>query len=94
MIRSHPKFMSTTSYTQLWFAMCNVLALQVIDFGSSCFISDALSTYIQSRSYRAPEVSISAKEVVKGLRSDARELLLWEDASSSMRNDALTFICA
>ncbi|CCW64264.1 unnamed protein product [Phytomonas sp. EM1] len=30
--------------------------VKVIDFGSSCFISDHLSSYIQSRSYRAPEV--------------------------------------
>ena len=29
---------------------------KVIDFGSSCFIHDHLSSYIQSRSYRAPEV--------------------------------------
>ena len=35
-----------------------VLALQikVIDFGSSCFTRDHLSSYVQSRSYRAPEV--------------------------------------
>ena len=30
--------------------------IKVIDFGSSSFIHDALSSYIQSRSYRAPEV--------------------------------------
>ena len=28
----------------------------MIDFGSSCFTSDQLSSYVQSRSYRAPEV--------------------------------------
>ena len=28
---------------------------QVIDFGSSCFVDDHLSSYVQSRSYRAPE---------------------------------------
>jgi serine/threonine protein kinase len=28
----------------------------VIDLGSSCFITDHLSSYVQSRSYRAPEV--------------------------------------
>ena len=28
----------------------------MIDFGSSCFTTDVLSTYVQSRSYRAPEV--------------------------------------
>eukprot|EP00922_Rhytidocystis_sp_ex-Travisia-forbesii_P033653 GHVS01049981.1.p1 GENE.GHVS01049981.1~~GHVS01049981.1.p1 ORF type:complete len:952 (+),score=208.61 GHVS01049981.1:86-2941(+) len=31
-------------------------AVKVIDFGSSCFEDDNLSTYVQSRSYRAPEV--------------------------------------
>jgi len=30
--------------------------IKVIDFGSSCFTTDILSTYVQSRSYRAPEV--------------------------------------
>ena len=35
------------------FSRCEV---KVIDFGSSCFITDSLTSYIQSRSYRAPEV--------------------------------------
>lgn len=35
------------------YSRCDV---KVIDFGSSCYVSDRLSTYIQSRSYRAPEV--------------------------------------
>lgn len=30
--------------------------VKVIDFGSSCFTTDQLSSYVQSRSYRAPEV--------------------------------------
>ena len=30
--------------------------VKVIDFGSSCYTTDHLSSYIQSRSYRAPEV--------------------------------------
>lgn len=30
--------------------------VKVIDVGSSCFITDHLSSYVQSRSYRAPEV--------------------------------------
>eukprot|EP00028_Trichosphaerium_sp_Am-I-7-wt_P007600 CAMPEP_0168536144 /NCGR_PEP_ID=MMETSP0405-20121227/19306_1 /TAXON_ID=498012 /ORGANISM="Trichosphaerium sp, Strain Am-I-7 wt" /LENGTH=648 /DNA_ID=CAMNT_0008563957 /DNA_START=13 /DNA_END=1959 /DNA_ORIENTATION=+ len=34
-------------------AQCEV---KVIDFGSSCFTTDHLSSYVQSRSYRAPEV--------------------------------------
>ena len=28
----------------------------MIDLGSSCFTSDHLSSYVQARSYRAPEV--------------------------------------
>lgn len=32
--------------------------VKVIDFGSSCFITDHLTSYIQSRSYRAPEVML------------------------------------
>ena len=35
------------------YSRCEV---KVIDFGSSCFVTDRLSVYIQSRSYRAPEV--------------------------------------
>jgi dual specificity tyrosine-phosphorylation-regulated kinase 2/3/4 len=30
--------------------------VKVIDLGSSCFVTDALAPYVQSRSYRAPEV--------------------------------------
>jgi tRNA A-37 threonylcarbamoyl transferase component Bud32 len=30
--------------------------VKIIDFGSSCFLHDHLSNYMQSRSYRAPEV--------------------------------------
>ena len=36
-----------------WFGRCEV---KVIDLGSSCFTTDHLSSYVQSRSYRAPEV--------------------------------------
>jgi serine/threonine protein kinase len=35
------------------YSRCEV---KLIDFGSSCFSTDHLTTYIQSRSYRAPEV--------------------------------------
>mmetsp|Transcript_68350 Transcript_68350/g.193685 ORF Transcript_68350/g.193685 Transcript_68350/m.193685 type:complete len:753 (+) Transcript_68350:41-2299(+) len=35
------------------YSRCEV---KLIDFGSSCFVDDVLSTYVQSRSYRAPEV--------------------------------------
>jgi serine/threonine protein kinase len=39
--------------------------VKVIDFGSSCFTTDSLSSYVQSRCYRAPEV-------VLGLKYDGR----------------------
>lgn len=35
------------------YSRCEV---KLIDFGSSCFATDHPTTYIQSRSYRAPEV--------------------------------------
>ena len=35
------------------YSRCEV---KVIDFGSSCFLRDPHSSYVQSRSYRAPEV--------------------------------------
>lgn len=34
--------------------------MKIIDLGSSCFVSDHLSSYVQSRSYRAPEVILGA----------------------------------
>lgn len=34
----------------------NECAVKVIDFGSACFVTDELTSYVQSRSYRAPEV--------------------------------------
>jgi len=37
------------------YSRCEV---KVIDFGSSCFVDDYLSSYVQSRSYRAPEVML------------------------------------
>lgn len=40
------------------YADCSV---KLIDFGSSCFTTDTLSSYAQSRAYRAPEVIIGAK---------------------------------
>lgn len=40
------------------YSRCEV---KVIDFGSTCFIHDHLGSYVQSRSYRAPEVIIGAK---------------------------------
>ena len=35
------------------FSRCEI---KVIDFGSTCFTTDHLTSYVQSRSYRAPEV--------------------------------------
>lgn len=40
------------------YADCTV---KLIDFGSSCFITDVMGTYAQSRAYRAPEVILGAK---------------------------------
>ncbi|CAK0876177.1 unnamed protein product [Prorocentrum cordatum] len=37
------------------YSRCEV---KVIDFGSSCFVDDQMSSYVQSRSYRAPEVML------------------------------------
>ena len=45
---AHPVQILIKSYSR-----CEV---KVIDFGSSCFETDHLSSYVQSRSYRAPEV--------------------------------------
>ena len=36
------------------FSRCEV---KLIDFGSSCFTTDHLSTYIQSRSYRYDDIT-------------------------------------
>ena len=35
--------------------------VKIIDFGSSCYTTDHLSSYVQSRSYRAPEVILGCK---------------------------------
>lgn len=35
--------------------------VKLIDFGSSCYATDYLSSYIQSRSYRAPEVILGCR---------------------------------
>ena len=39
--------------------------VKVIDLGSSCYVTDHLSSYVQSRSYRAPEVIVGAPYGVK-----------------------------
>ena len=39
------------------YSKCEV---KVIDLGSSCYVTDHLSSYVQSRSYRAPEVILGA----------------------------------
>lgn len=35
--------------------------VKIIDFGSSCFLTDQLCHYVQSRTYRAPEVVLGFK---------------------------------
>ncbi|KAH9597572.1 Protein kinase domain [Trypanosoma melophagium] len=40
------------------FSRCEV---KIIDFGSSCYLTDNLSSYVQSRCYRAPEVILGCK---------------------------------
>lgn len=39
----------------------NQCTVKVIDFGSACFVTDELTSYVQSRSYRAPEVCCREK---------------------------------
>ncbi|CAN0025978.1 unnamed protein product [Scytosiphon promiscuus] len=39
--------------------------VKLIDFGSSCYVTDRLTTYTQSRSYRAPEVVLGLPYGVK-----------------------------
>ena len=46
---------SALKWTPLWSPCCRC-EVKVIDLGSSCFVTDHLSSYVQSRSYRAPEV--------------------------------------
>lgn len=40
------------------FSKCEI---KIIDFGSSAFFHDSLGSYVQSRSYRAPEVIVGCK---------------------------------
>lgn len=35
--------------------------VKVLDLGSSCYVTDTLSSYVQSRSYRAPEVILGCR---------------------------------
>jgi serine/threonine protein kinase len=42
-----------------FYSQCAII--KVIDFRSSCFIYDHLSSYVQSRSYRAPEAILGCK---------------------------------
>ena len=53
------------------YSRCEV---KVIDFGSSCFTHEELSYYVQSRSYRAPEVIIGVPYTTK-VRTDLPLLL-------------------
>ena len=36
----------------------NKSGIKIIDFGSSCFGNETIYTYIQSRYYRAPEITL------------------------------------
>ena len=51
----------------------NVVWLQVIDFGSSCYETDQLYVYVQSRFYRAPEVR-NISELMNERRKSQRRL--------------------
>lgn len=35
--------------------------IRLVDFGSSCYVTDTLTTYIQSKAYRAPEVIVGGR---------------------------------
>ncbi|KAL3625937.1 hypothetical protein CASFOL_030466 [Castilleja foliolosa] len=70
--------------------------IKVIDLGSSCFQTDDLSVYIQSRSYRAPEVML-------GLPYD-QKIDVWsvgcilcskcgQKLYPKQENDKLNFVC-
>jgi serine/threonine protein kinase len=39
----------------------NTFDVRLVDFGSSCYQTDSLTTYIQSKAYRAPEVIVGGK---------------------------------
>jgi serine/threonine protein kinase len=49
-------------------------ALQVIDFGSSCYVDQRMYTYIQSRFYRSPEVRPRAGQWSCAAQLSATEL--------------------
>jgi len=67
--------------------------VKVIDFGSSCFVTDHLSSYVQSRTYRAPEVILGMRYTQKidiwSLGCILAELftgkvLLWNDSVTTL----------
>ena len=57
-IHSHDLVHSDLKPENILLKSCSQCEIRVIDFGSSCFIGEELSYYVQSRSYRAPEVMI------------------------------------
>jgi len=59
--------------------------VKIIDFGSSCFQNDHLSTYVQSRSYRAPEVILGKK--TKKERKERKEKKETKKMTVQMIND-------
>ena len=46
------------------YSRCEV---KVIDLGSSCYVTDVMSSYVQSRSYRAPEVILGISRMFTGV---------------------------
>ena len=61
--------------------------IKVIDFGSSCFIHDHLSSYVQSRSYRAPEVILG--QAADNLRQCLIQLRQTPPPASARNPDAI-----
>ncbi|CAK9164351.1 unnamed protein product [Ilex paraguariensis] len=63
------------------YSRCEV---KVIDLGSSCFETDHLCSYVQSRSYRAPEVIMGLPNqvgVASPLGSEITEMVLFQNDS-------------
>ena len=55
----------------------------MIDFGSSCFEDERVYTYIQSRFYRSPEVSLLAAAVLRSARRGLRGQLVFDTEAVS-----------
>ena len=55
-IHSHGLIHADLKPENILFQSYSRCEVKIIDFGSCCFVTDRLSTYVQSRCYRAPEV--------------------------------------